>query len=177
MSIKNEDLADLILAIIQNAEKLIRETAFLSKNSYYERAFLLSYTAVEEIAKITIITETVTEEFPSERKRWKQFWKRFRSHDIKASHPYFLCKGLILSNLSISKNEKYLEAITYLAEKEIFRDEALYVDFKEGAVICPEEKIDKKDVEAMFIIAQVSVKIFQALYPSKKKILEKWAVL
>lgn len=66
----------------ENARCLVEEASLLKRNGYSGRAFSLGVLALEELAKVPLLCETMY--FKQDDKRqWRKFWEQFQSHKTK----------------------------------------------------------------------------------------------
>ena len=147
-----------ILKIRRNAASLIEEAELLFANGRSSRAYVLAYTACEELGKIAIVVGMVTRVAGNTHVNWKSFSKRFRSHNSKAIQ--FLSLGTILPILRDTARGQKIDLVDVEAEvRKNFaaaastvaeRNSGLYCDFEGKNFFAPDERITP-DIASRFI--------------------------
>lgn len=133
-----------------NAVDLISEAELLFERERYARAYSLAFTALEELAKSQLAADVATGFIEEE-----EFQKVFRKHEKKIERMAWATRDA----------ERYLSADGYFVDvdKPTFtaRNDAMYVNLKDGAVFVPKAMITREDAEG--IIHTVNVAIHRIL--------------
>lgn len=141
----NEKLWELINSCRKNVFELVQDSEILFLNTRYQRAYVLAFTALEELGKYLIVCDYYNGSVSKQ-----EFEKAFHHHGIKP--------GYLFNNLEISENsplkiiydEKKFEPYLQL------RNNAMYVGWhkKTEVVNKPEEEIDKETAEYMITLVK-----------------------
>ena len=123
-----DEIADGILACIENAKSLHSDGLFLFEARRYSRAMSLLVSAMEEIGKISVLSSMAR--IPKQnQKLWKEFWADFRSHTNKTTrafvHTYADELRKAPSALLVASTAQ--ESLSGFAER--IRQAGLYVDY------------------------------------------------
>ena len=147
----NRDLfRNLYVVAHNNAVDLLSEAELLFEKKRNARAYSLAFTALEELAKSQLAADVATGFIEEE-----EFQKVFRRHEKKIERMAWATEDA----------ERYLSADGYFVDLEkpkfTARNDALYVNLKDGAVVVPKEMITREDAEG--IIHTVNVAIHRIL--------------
>ena len=172
MSVKINEVAKLSISVKENAESLLDEAKLLFSKKYYQRSFSLSFMAMEELGKLPILWGVMTRTQLGEEIDWKSVWKRFRSHSSKEFQGYGIVMYTYLECKENIKDGKVLEAVGHLCDKDISRNESLYVDYKGGKIISPSGRIDKKDADSMMVFSRFLLDLAQCMHENEEQIIK-----
>lgn len=148
-------------AAFENAVALLEDSRILFKNGRYQRAYVLAVLAMEELAKFVLCKAYVTGYVTDQSLRsFGGFERVIRSHFPKQVTFLFTralkTSGITLLFLGISWNLTMKARAAGAREAGVFdivertKQDALYVDLREGKVIVPENQVgEKKTYELM----------------------------
>lgn len=134
--------------IFENAESLFKEAHLLNEKGFFIRALVLHQISLEECAKVEVLGGWCTSllmGYPVDMKKLESF---MASHARKnRSNAYFL--GLSEEEeraLTVGDTEAAIKAFRELQQKfhvkaNTAKNAALYVDFKDGKFVAPNERI------------------------------------
>jgi AbiV family abortive infection protein len=170
-----EQITNLSDYCLQNASELVEEAELLFSHKRYARSLFLSILALEETSKRDILWQAIF--LGEDEGRWKKFWKKFLSHDVKLAA---MLDDYITTRSSKEKNTPYEILSEYLNEmrrakeeaREIcsFKEWAVYVDVIDGQPIMPSKVIDQKFALTMLESAQKHLENHRKFKPTDKEI-------
>lgn len=153
---RNPNLWELRTECWNNSIGLLKESCLLFENGYYARAFLLAYTAMEEVGKYLVVCD-----FINDIVSMQEFKKVFKDHGLKTAYFHNSVrmdtnKGwasfLMSADLTIEYDDKGFEDLIKL------RNRSAYVGLGQSLQpIAPCKSIDKDTADSM--IKKVSKEI------------------
>ncbi len=115
-----------MVACRENARELLEEADILISASRHARAYALLYTACEELGKFSVLELAAVRILQDNPPNWKRLWRRFRSHDSKATQLEIQMMRLSVSPSDEDDFPKLAE--TLFENGLITRNSSLYVD-------------------------------------------------
>jgi len=155
---------------IQNAQELCEEAELLFKDKRYARAYALTLICFEEIGKLMVLL-TGAYHGPRDKALWRKFWKRFRSHTLKRTR-VSLMEMLSLQSTTAEQTIVEMEAEP---EAEGLKQSALYVDYRDGNMVCPSELWGERSrslVEESLKLARNRLRLFSKQFGDSRKMEE-----
>src|ERR1700730_11644399 len=162
-----QTLCDGMLRVRDNAASLLEDAKLLRQNGRIPRAYALAYVACEEAGKLSILVGTATETVLGIPIDWKVKYKRFRSHDSKASQFLgfaraipMLLEAVAAGRKSVDAEELMIKATAgVLIGPALFtkRNASIYCDFVENSFTSPADQIDDKMADQMIEFAELHV--------------------
>lgn len=125
-------------ACLENATDLLIEAEFLIESGRYARAYMLAFTAIEEVSKSQLVADYFTSYISK-----AEFTKSFRSHHLKAKRVTWA----VLDTYNVDAIDETEDIVT---PKPADRMSALYVDIDHDLrPITPEDSIDEHQVSQL----------------------------
>lgn len=129
-----EEIADGLLAVAYNAEKLAADARRLFSVRRYSSALFLGVASLEESGKAYLLVITNAVQNTGIEVEWKEFWKNFRSHEAKQA------MGSFLDLAFHGEDAAPLASLTFLFQQlHLLRSRAIYVDYVEGEWTLPKD--------------------------------------
>ncbi len=127
--INSSQLLALMRACLENAQAIRDDADLLFAGGRYSRAAYLYAISLEELGKIPMLARCP--EFGDDRRLWRRFWKRFRSHEQKLSTRI----GEIYNALVSPKTASLMR--WFMRSMDVMKQRTLYVDFEHDDAVSP----------------------------------------
>jgi AbiV family abortive infection protein len=139
-----QQLDDGIDAALANSSSLIAEAKLLLQSGFQARAYTLSHIAREEIAKTTMLYTAGLRMLAEHSVDWSRLHKRLRDHKAKLTSDALVA----YVNAPEASGTLPLEAMLFgTGVRNEWKNDSLYIAFKETAFRTPSEMITPKKAE------------------------------
>lgn len=160
--ISSNQIAEGMHLCFKNAESLMFDAELLKNNGRVSRGFSLAVLALEELAKTIILSNAIAIQKDDSRK-WKAFWKRFRSHKDKQG--IWGAYGLgALKDMGFNYETEVPAGLEHLIDS--MKMNGFYVFLYEENFRTPENFFEGNDewIEYIFSLARERIAHFKPLY-------------
>lgn len=169
------EVADATVAYLKNGNSLLSDARFLVSNSRVVRGTALAVLALEELAKIKIIVETLLRfKHNVDPEAWKKYWKTGGSHKTKQEE--ILSYGKIIREVydGDPMHGRYLYRLyapeAALEKLDWLKQASLYVDLREDGIHAPNSTEDtKKATDYLITFAQERADSYMSWHISARR--------
>jgi AbiV family abortive infection protein len=159
-------------ACFANAEQLFQEASLLREHKHFSRSVFLHQIAMEECAKVDMIGAAATALTFGHPVDLEALARDFRDHKAKNFSNAYMSKASEAEEAARAANDSKAASAAFKAsQREIHKflntakNASMYVDFKDGEFVSPDEAIDEQGALA---IAAVSYYFMSVTYPRLK---------
>jgi AbiV family abortive infection protein len=155
-----EKLEEAYILVYENADELLQESRILFNNSRFARAYTLAQIAHEELAKLPIIYQEATRAFFKEKHDWKNFYKRFRSHESKNKQNFVFYQTMLNISGDSSLNLPYTKIKDNISFVNHLKNISLYADIKNKTFTKPSNEINKQLAKTQLELAEEMLRTY-----------------
>lgn len=150
-SFKNASTERIIegaIKTILNAQQLCDESEILHSHGKFARSFTLSHLAREEMGKSMMLYSVAIRMLLERNIDWKKVSRRFRNHKEKIVNDRALSWAFFISVLGDAPETSQISEILFnsgtVQHSNSQKNASLYVDWKDGQFVLPEEIISEQ---------------------------------
>lgn len=177
-SLNKVEVAEAVTAYQANGRALLEDALLLAYNNRVNRAIALAVLAIEEIAKVSMLSNAFrTSEVENNTSNWDTYWKVAGRHGDKQEH--ILLYGSIIQDFFRGDIMHDRRLYRYYAPKELssvldhFKQSNLYVDLRMDGVHAPQiGPFSTNALDFLMTYAQERSDSFQSWHVSVKRSLD-----
>lgn len=156
---------EYIIALMDNAEKLVCEADLLFRNKAYARTYTLAHIAREELSKCIILYAAGRRAISGEEVDWKSTLRRLRDHKSKIRQEV-VENALTAAALKEEELSDYLmlNVNAFAKHRNNQKNLSIYVGFEDGKLLAPSESITKQQAERTLLLAKMGLDKDRKIY-------------